>query len=268
MNTAAPAPVLFIPHGGGPRPLLGDPEHRSLTEFLRTIGQAYAKPEAILVVSAHWEASQPTLLGQTRPELYYDYYNFPPESYQLNYPADNPPALQQQVLAALRQQGIAVETDANRGYDHGVFVPLLLMQPRADLPVLQLSLTQDLDPAKHIELGRALASLRAQGVMILGSGLSFHNMQAFRGGSNSSGAESVAFHDWLVESLTDADLSAEQRFDRLAQWQQAPMARFCHPREEHLLPLHVCLGAAEGAAAEIVFDEPVLGHRAIGALWR
>lgn len=266
MNTAAP--VLFIPHGGGPRPLLGDLEHRPLTEFLQGIAGHYEKPKAILVISAHWEASRPTVLGQARPELYYDYYNFPPESYQLNYPADNPPALQQQVLDALHQRGITADVDAGRGYDHGVFVPLLLMHPGADVPVLQLSLTQDLDPAKHIALGQALASLRVQGVMILGSGLSFHNMQAFRGGSSSTGAESIAFHDWLVETLTDTRLRAEQRFEQLVHWQQAPKARFCHPREEHLLPLHVCLGAADGAPAEIVFDQAVLGYRTIGAFWQ
>jgi aromatic ring-opening dioxygenase catalytic subunit (LigB family) len=142
---------------------------------------------------------------------------------------------------------------------------LLLMHPQADVPVLQLSLTEDLEPARHIDLGRALAGLRSEGVMILGSGLSFHNMQAFR--SRGNGAESEAFHDWLVDSLANNALSAEQRFERLTQWQHAPLARFCHPREEHLLPLHVCLGAAGGEAAQINFDEPVLGHRAIGALW-
>lgn len=268
MNTTATAPVLFIPHGGGPRPVLGDPDHRSLTEFLQKVGKAYQKPKAILVISAHWEAPQPTLLGHPQPELYYDYYNFPPESYQLSYPAENPSALQQEVLTALQQEGIAVQVDARRGYDHGVFIPLLLMHPEAEIPVLQLSLTQDLDPARHIELGRALAGLRRQGVMILGSGLSFHNMQAFRGGSNSHGSESIAFHDWLVESLTDTHLNDEQRYERLARWQEAPQARYCQPREEHLLPLHVCLGAAKGAPAEIVFDQPVLGHRAIAALWQ
>lgn len=261
------APVLFIPHGGGPMPLLGDPSHQPLVEFLRHIPERYTTPKAILVVSAHWEAEQPTLLADPRPELYYDYYGFPPESYQLSYPAENPGPLRDQVRLALTEAGVSVALDDQRGYDHGVFVPLKIMHPDATIPVLQLSLVQGLDPRRHIELGRALAGLREQGIMILGSGLSFHNMQVIAQRQTGAGPESEAFHGWLSEALSDPSLSTEERDSRLSRWTQGPHARYCHPREEHLLPLHVCFGAAGGETAEIVFDQPLFGQRTIGALW-
>lgn len=262
------APVLFIPHGGGPMPLLGDPSHQPLVDFLRDIPAAFAEPEAILVISAHWEAEKPTLLGDAHPQLYYDYYGFPEESYRLEYPAPNPPHWRTHVARELERAGLEVAFDDRRGYDHGVFVPLLLMYPEARLPVLQLSLLQGLDPQTHLELGRALGRLREAGVMILGSGLSFHNMGVLVGGRRDDGAGSDAFHDWLATTLADTRLSAAERVARLARWREAPFARHCHPREEHLLPLHVCVGAAAGDPAEIVFDQPLFGQRTLGALWR
>lgn len=262
-----PAPVLFVPHGGGPLPLLGDASHRPLVDFLKRIPGDIVAPRAILVISAHWEADRPTLLGSPEPELYYDYHGFAPESYQLDFPAENPKPLQDEVLAALSNAGVEAETDDRRGYDHGVFVPLLLMYPKAQIPVMQLSLVSGLDPKFHLELGAALAPLRDAGIMILGSGLSFHNMQFISRGQSDDGANSHAFHDWLVHTLSDAEITEPTRYDRMSAWAQAPHARFCHPREEHLLPLHVCLGAAMGAPAKIVFDEPLFGQRTVGALW-
>lgn len=248
-------------------PLLGEPSHQPLVDFLRRVPTTLAQPKAILVVSAHWESEQPTLLSQPRPELYYDYYGFPEQSYNLSYPARNPVDWRQRVEAALAGSGIDVAADGQRGYDHGVFVPLLLMYPEARIPVLQLSLVRGLDPMRHLELGVALSGLRRDGVMILGSGLSFHNMEVITGGAADDGAKSDAFHDWLANTLSEAELTAEDRFERLAAWSRAPHARFCHPREEHLLPLHVCLGAAGGEAAEIAFDQPLFGQRTLAALW-
>lgn len=262
------APVFFLPHGGGPLPLLGDAQHQPIVDLLRQIPSRWAKPKAILVISAHWEAERPTLLADTAPELYFDYYGFPAQSYQYRYPTTNPESWQQSLRQALDQAGIDFDSAAGRGYDHGVFVPLLLMYPEADIPVMQLSLVHNLDPQTHLRLGRALAPLREQGVLIVGSGFSFHNMRAYSFQGGEAGRQSVVFHDWLVDRLTDPALSPEQRQAQLADWAQAPEARYCHPREEHLLPLHVCLGAAEGTAAEIVFDQAMLGQRAIGALWR
>lgn len=264
----AKAPVFFLPHGGGPLPLLGDPAHQPIVDLLNQVAQRWETPKAVLVISAHWEADRPQILADTDPGLYFDYYGFPAESYEYRYPASNPEPWRQAIATALDGAGIDFGSTAGRGYDHGVFVPMKLIYPDAQLPVLQVSLVNSLDPETHLRLGRALAPLREQGVLIIGSGFSFHNMRAYNFQGGPAGPESQAFHDWLVGQLTDDALSAEQRQAALAAWAEAPYARYCHPREEHLLPLHVCLGAAEGARAEIVFDQAMLGQRAIGALWR
>ncbi|GGX67440.1 DODA-type extradiol aromatic ring-opening family dioxygenase [Saccharospirillum salsuginis] len=268
MSTSDRAPVLFIPHGGGPLPLLGDPGHQPLVDFLKTVPERYPPPKAILVVSAHWEAPRPTLLGDESPGLYFDYYGFPPESYRYAYPAVNPSSWRTRLREVLAGAGLEAAEQSGRGYDHGVFVPLMLMHPAADIPVLQLSLVEGLDPVAHFELGRALAPLRDEGVMVLGSGLSFHNLRLLLGDPAGDDSASQRFHGWLVGVLGDPALTDDQRYRALADWTSAPDARTCHPREEHLLPLHLCLGAAGGRAADIVFDEALLGQRTIGALWR
>lgn len=265
MSAPAQAPVVYIPHGGGPMPLLGDPGHQPMVAFLTSLASRFSGVSAILVVSAHWEARSPTVLGDDQPELYFDYYGFPPQTYTYRYPASNPGLWRSRVHAVLSDAGFASDEITGRGYDHGVFVPLMLMAPEAGIPVLQVSLMDSLDPAAHIELGQALAPLRDEGVMILGSGLSFHNMRLLRGEGDQT--PSQAFHDWLVPVLSDPAWREQDRYQALIDWAQAPEARTCHPREEHLLPLHVCLGAAEGKAAEIAFDGPVLGQRTIGAVW-
>lgn len=267
MSAVSRAPVLFIPHGGGPLPLLGDPGHRPLVDFLSAIPGRWAPPKAILVVSAHWEAPRPTILGDEHPDLYFDYYGFPPESYRFRYPAANPAVWRTRLREVLDEAGFETGEQSGRGYDHGVFVPLLLMRPEADIPVVQLSLVEGLNPRTHIELGRALAPLRDEGVLILGSGLSFHNMRLLRGGEGGDDEASQRFHGWLVEVLGNRSIGADDRYRQLVDWAEAPDARICHPREEHLLPLHLCLGAAAGEPAEIVFDQPLFGQRTIGALW-
>jgi aromatic ring-opening dioxygenase catalytic subunit (LigB family) len=264
-------PVLFLPHGGGPLPLLADPAHAGLTRFMADIPARLGKPKAILVVSAHWEESQASVTSAALPELIYDYYGFPPESYQIRYPAPGAPELAARIGELLAAQNIAVHANPSRGFDHGLFVPLKLMYPTADIPCIQLSLLSSLDPAEHIRLGEALAPLSDEGVLIIGSGLSFHNLRAFFSEpTEKSVADSLAFDDWLRHTMTAGELDNKRRAERLRQWQQAPAARFCHPREEHLLPLHVCFGVAKarGVSAQVVFNDRLMGMWTSGFLWQ
>ncbi|ACE85523.1 DODA-type extradiol aromatic ring-opening family dioxygenase [Cellvibrio japonicus] len=238
-------PVVFVPHGGGPMPLLGDANHHSLAAFLRNLSHSLPEPQAILVITAHWEAPLASISSAAAPGMLYDYYGFPAESYEFHYPAPGSPALAQQVLDLLRLQGIAAQLDAERDYDHGTFVPLMLAYPAAQIPVVQLSLVHSLEPALHIAIGKALAPLREQGVLILGSGMSFHNMRAFFSGDPAVTPKSLAFHQWLSGTMGETDVAVTEQ--QLVHWQAGPQARFSHPREEHLLPLLVCFGAASAA---------------------
>ena len=262
-----PSPVLFLPHGAGPLPLLGDPGHAQLVRFLGEIAATLGTPSAILVISAHWEARVATLTGGQQPGLIYDYSGFPEASYSIEYPVPGDPGLAGRLCHLLKDAGIDAGLDAGRGFDHGVFVPLKLMYPEAAIPCVQLSLVRGLDPGLHIRIGRALAALRNENVLIIGSGFSFHNLRAFFTGRTAvPDPENDAFQDWLVATCTRAGLSSTQREQRLSGWADAPHARYCHPRAEHLLPLHVCYGLADGPA-RLVFDAAVLGKRAVGLLW-
>lgn len=260
------APVLYLPHGGGPLPLLNDPNHQMLTQFITGLGHKLATPAAILVISAHWETAQPTLTAADNPALLFDYSGFPPESYQLSYPAPGAPQLAAQIAEKLQQAGFNPQLNTNRGWDHGVFVPLLMLRPQADIPVLQLSLLKGLDPATHIALGEAISFLRQQNVLIIGSGMSFHNMQAFFRQDLVRDAQVEAFNQYFIDSLQPQHSYAEQA-KRLINWQQAPDARLMHPREEHLLPLHVCFGAAKGSTAQLLFNDKVLHKTVLAFGW-
>lgn len=261
-------PVVFLPHGGGPMPLLGDGNHRELIAFLQRLPSLLPKPSAILVVTAHWEAPVASVSSAVAPGMLYDYYGFPPESYAFRYPAPGSPALAAQIEALLQQDGIDAHLDAHRDYDHGTFVPLMLAYPDAQIPVVQLSLVNSLDPATHIAIGKALAPLREQGVLILGSGMSFHNMRAFFSGDPAITERSNVFDRWLDQVLIE--LPAEDRLQQLIGWKVAPEARFCHPREEHLLPLLVCFGAAsaESLAAEKIFSGLFMNTWVSSYIWR
>jgi 4,5-DOPA dioxygenase extradiol len=261
------SPVLYFPHGGGPMPLLGDAGHEHMIDFLRAITPALGKPAAILVISAHWEAKVPTLTSGESPSLLYDYFGFPQESYAITYPAPGDPALARDVYQLLRAGGLEARLDDQRGFDHGLFVPLKIMYPAAEIPCVQLSLVSGLDPESHLRIGRALLELRKQNVLVVGSGFSFHNMRAFDfSGHAAPDPQNDAFQDWLMDTCTNRAITREERERRLARWALAPSARYCHPREEHLLPLHVCCGAA-GTAAKVVFDGYVLGKRSVALLW-
>ena len=243
--------ILFVSHGGGPLPLLGDPDHQDMVTTLKAIANKIPTPSAILVISAHWEARVPTITSAPQPALIYDYYGFPKESYDIQYPAPGEPELAQEVFHLLDNAEIKAELDSRRGFDHGLFVPLKIMFPEADIPCIQLSLVNSLDALTHLELGRALQALNWDNLLVIGSGFSYHNLPTFFAPESREAREkNLAFEAWLHETVTDKKLTETERKHRLSHWDNAPAARFCHPREEHLLPLHVCYGMAESASSE------------------
>ena len=259
--------ILFIPHGGGPLPLLNDAGHNKMVEFLKRITSSIGKPSVILVISAHWEEDIVSITSADSPSLIYDYYGFPEESYNITYPVQGSPVFAEKIYQLLQQQDIEVKKDIERGLDHGVFVPLKIMYPDADVPCVQLSLHKSLEPQLHINIGKALSELRNENVLILGSGFSFHNLRALMSNTvNQVDEDNVAFEEWLIDTCTNQGLTTLERENRLKHWSEAPSARYCHPREEHLLPLHVCAGMAS-AAAELVFSGDVAGKKTSAFLW-
>jgi 4,5-DOPA dioxygenase extradiol len=261
------SPVLFLSHGGGPMPLLGDVSHQQLIEFAQKITTTFAKPAAILVISAHWEEAQPTITSGALPALIYDYSGFPQETYAIQYSAPGAPALANKVFNLLKNAGIDAKLDDQRGFDHGVFVPLKLMYPQADIPCVQLSLVNHLQPQLHIQIGKALADLRQENVLIIGSGFTFHNMRAFFApATKESQAMNAAFEEWLIDTCCSSQYTELEREQQLINWDSAPAARYCHPREDHLLPLLVCYGVA-GEAAKQVFTLEILGKMSSAYVW-
>ena len=260
------AQIVYFGHGGGPLPILGDAGHKSMIDFMAKLPSLLRKPDAIIVVSAHWEERAATLLGAQNPPMFYDYYGFPDEAYAIQYPAPGDPALAEKAAGLLQKAGIPTRIDPQRGFDHGVFIPLKMIYPQADIPCIQLSLLRGLDPAAHIALGKALQALKSEKLLVIGSGFSYHNLGAFSwGGTDAPDPANDAFQDWLIEACT-TPMSQSEREQRLIAWEKAPFARYCHPREEHLLPLHVCLGMA-GQAGQLVYDDRILGKRNVGFLW-
>ncbi|HEC19533.1 MAG TPA: dioxygenase [Gammaproteobacteria bacterium] len=259
--------ALFLSHGGGPMPLLDDPLHREMVEKLRLIAGRISRPSAIIVVSAHWEENLPTVNASASPSLIYDYYGFPEESYDIQYPCPGEPLLAEQVRGLLNKAGIESDIDTQRGFDHGLFVPLKIIYPEADIPCIQLSLVNNLDPVEHINIGKALAGLERDDLLIIGSGFSFHNLRAFYAPSEpDSDAMNRAFEQWLMDTCTNTAVDEDERSQRLIHWSQAPFARYCHPREEHLLPLHVCYGVAQSACSEC-FVLTIMNKQSSMYLW-
>jgi len=265
-NVDKKAQIVYLSHGGGPLPILGDPGHQAMVDFMKWLPSRLTKPDAIIVVSAHWEENAVTLLGAQNPPLFYDYYGFPDEAYKITYPAPGNPVLANRIVELLGENNISAQIDLERGYDHGSFIPLKLMYPEANIPTIQISLLHSLDAASHIALGKAMRELMHENILIVGSGFSFHNQNAFFGRElGAPDPENDTFQNWLIETCTGS-MSQVEREERLIAWEKAPSARYCHPREEHLLPLHVCLGMA-GKPAEVVFDDQILGKRGVGFLW-
>jgi aromatic ring-opening dioxygenase catalytic subunit (LigB family) len=255
-------PAIFLPHGGGPWPFVdvgfGDPEeHARLRRYLERLPSfAPFRPRAVLAISAHWEAPVPTVASAPRPPMLYDYHGFPPESYAITWPAPGDPALAAEVRALLEGAGLESAEDPARGFDHGTFVPLKLAFPAADVPTVQLSLVAGLDPSRHLAIGRALRPLRDAGVLIVGSGMSYHNLRGFFSGAAAAQRAAREFDAWLQEAVQRPE---PQRDEALTGWASAPSARACHPREEHLLPLLVVAGAGGASAVSLPYTERLLG---------
>src|SRR5262249_23446016 len=254
-------PVVFVPHGGGPWPFvdvgLGTrSELDELAQYLRSVRSVpKTPPKAVLMISAHWEEIVPTVMTAERPPMLYDYYGFPPESYTITWPAPGDPDTAARVRELLEAAGFKTAADPDRGFDHGAFVPMKLAYPDADIPTIQLSLKRGLDPREHITMGRALAPLRDEGVFIIGSGMTFHNLRAF---SSQVAPYAEAFDQWLRQTAT---LDEAQRNDGLAHWSGAPSARIAQPREEHLLPLMVVAGAAGPDRGTVAYNGTIVNLR-------
>jgi len=217
-------------------------------------------PVAVLVISGHWEEQDFTVSSSPQPGMLYDYYGFPPETYRIRYPAPGSPQLAARVQQLLAGAGFAVGVDPERGFDHGTFSMMQPIYPQADVPVVQLSMRANMDPAEHIAAGSALAALRDEGILIIGSGQSYHNLRRW----NPSGAEpAAAFDAWLRQALL-ATTPAERR-DRLIAWEQAPAAREAHPHEDHLIPLMVVAGAAGEDPATAIYGEQFMGYLAVSS---
>ena len=245
----APTPTTFIFHGGGPcffmdwDPIDAWDELRAALEGV--IPSLPTPPRAIVVITAHWETPEVAITAQTSPDLVYDYGGFPPHTYQLTYPAPGSPALAERIGGLLGHAGIAHRYETQRGWDHGVFIPLKVMRPEADIPVLPLAFPPNWSPARLLALGQALAPLTQQGVLVYGSGSITHNLRMLFGGGPMPALlapeipQSAAFRTWFAERSAGADWAA------LADYrQQTPHAVLMHPTDEHLLPFYVAAGAA------------------------
>lgn len=264
---ALPHQVLFTAHGGGPLPLLGDAAHREMIAGLGAIKALLSRPTAIILVSAHWEERDVNITAASQPALLYDYGGFPPAAYQIQYPAAGSPVLAEKICDVLQRMEIRATLNQERGFDHGMFVPLKITYPEADIPCVQVSLLASRSPLEHIQIGKALSLLPEDNLLIIGSGFSFHNMRAFFSLTTPEAhLSNMAFEEWLVDTCSNRDLGEQEREQRLIHWEQAPSARFCHPIEDHLLPLHVCYGVAQGPARQ-VFRWQVLGRQTSAYLW-
>jgi 4,5-DOPA dioxygenase extradiol len=270
-------PAVFINHGGGPMPLMG--RQPALVKNMQEVVTKHlpeAPPSAIVVLSAHWEADPIAITSSSNPSMYYDYHGFPRETYEYEYPAPGSPTLARRIQDLLTKQGLECRLDDTRGYDHGVFVPLMVMYPEATIPVVQVSLHKSLDAKTNIDIGKALAPLRDDNILILGSGYSFHNMEAFFHPSAQTVQAARDFNSWLKETILlpseDAcaaeemkkDASSDdvlfkqayaKRMQSLQDWAKAPGGRLSHPREEHLLPLlMVAAAGGEMSVPTLVYD--------------
>jgi aromatic ring-opening dioxygenase catalytic subunit (LigB family) len=252
-------PAIFIPHGGGPCFFMDwtwgpantwMPTQRFLEGLAATLP---AEPKAILVISGHWEEPAFTASAAPAPQLIFDYSGFPEHTYRLTWPAPGSPELAARVSTLLSEAGLPSAINSTRGFDHGVFVPLKVAFPQAQIPVVTLSLATSLDPALHLAAGRALAPLRDEGVLIVASGMSFHNLRAYFRPETLDRARE--FDAWLTQAV---ESQGGERTSLLTGWRNAPFAAYAHPREEHLIPLMVAAGAGGAAPGVRIFaDEPM-----------
>lgn len=266
------APAVFVNHGGGPLPLLGDKDHTGLTRFLRDELQSHInlkELKAIILVTAHWEENKVTISSGKTHSLYFDYYGFPPESYKYKYEAPGDPNLANRVSEALKKNGIDTKLDPQRGWDHGVFVPMMLINPNADIPIIQISVLNNQDPEQHYKIGETLHQFRKEGVAVFGSGMSYHNMREFMYGRNKGTVINEEFDDFLNRVCTTDDV--EKRKEELINWRQQPGASEAHPPRaaEHFMPLIVIAGAGGSKGGKRVFNWD-MGNtfRLSGFMWK
>ena len=247
-------PTYFISHGGGPWPWMKgqlDGAYDKLEAALKAMpGQIGVTPKAVLVISGHWEERDFTVMSSPKPPMIYDYSSFPEHTYRISYPAPGSPRTAERVRQLIEEAGFSARLDPLRGFDHGTFAPLAVIYPDADVPVLELSMRHGYDPKDHIAIGLALAPLRKEGVLILGSGLSYHNLREF---GPKAREPSAAFDHWLQQTLVASNPA--ERIARLINWEEAPAARRAHPQEAHLLPLMVAVGAAGNDRATCVYHQ-------------
>lgn len=251
-------PVYFISHGGGPWPYLDGPFRCAFEVLEASIvairQELQEQPKAALIISSHWEEDGFAVSSGAMPGMVYDYHGFPEHTYHIRYAAPGAPALAAHIKELLEAGGIGARLDPERGYDHGTFSIMKPMYPEEAMPIVQLSIDRRYDPELHLKLGRLLAPLREQGVLILGSGLTYHNLAEFRGSALGQTA-SRAFDAWLQETMNAEPV---ERTRRLLYWEAAPMARVAHPREDHLIPLMSVVGAAEDEISATVYHQPDL----------
>ncbi|RDL35692.1 Extradiol aromatic ring-opening dioxygenase [Venustampulla echinocandica] len=274
---ASRAPVVAVCHGGGPMPILNDPGHAGLIKSMRTrvpeilgLGTASA-PRAIVLVTAHWDERNPTISNGKKHSLYYDYHGFPPETYKLKYDAPGSPEVAAEVYDVLQKAGMNPQTDDQRGWDHGVFVPMLLINPAANIPIIQLSVLSSASPAQHYAMGRALAPLRDTGVAIVGSGMpTLHNLRLMFSGAANDKSVQKRNKEWSDKLTQTVGLeSSQERGEMLNGWRDWVGAKEAHPQggEEHFLPLVVCAGAGGDGKAGAFGDE-VMGTKQFTYYWK
>ncbi|UWU26048.1 dioxygenase (plasmid) [Rhizobium sp. CB3060] len=248
-------PTYFISHGGGPWPYMTGEFRRNFDQLEKSLIDTRIeladKPTAILVISGHWEEEGFAISSGTKPGMLFDYHGFPDDLYRIAYTAPGSPELAARVRDLLRLIGVDAALDPTRGYDHGTFSIMKPLYPEEDIPVVQLSLDTSYDPALHLNVGRALAPLRDEGVLLIGSGLSYHNLSAMF--DNSGAVASRRFDAWLHETLVRCP--TDTRTERLIGWEKAPAARAAHPREDHLIPLMVVVGAAEEEPGATIYHQ-------------
>ena len=285
MNGPTRISTAYISHGGGPLPLLeiqsqeGEKQshyHTEMIETLITLRQEIAKPDLIIVISAHWEEAVVKVTAGEKPDLIYDYYGFPEQAYSLKYPAKGNAEFANNIVNGLNTRGITAKAERTRGFDHGMFIPLSIMYPAADIPCVQVSLVtgsnKRRDAQFHISLGKALKEIidnigAFEHVLILGSGSSFHNMHGFFDSSEEALHKATRFNNWLQTTMRSSAYSEVERKSRLVEWFTVPEAQYAHPKEEHLLPLHVCYGA-NNKAVDNAFSLTLLTKPASMFLWK
>lgn len=247
-------PTYFLSHGGGPWPWLEGPMRDAmgvLEESLQKIpSEIGVSPKAILMVSGHWEETEFTVQTNPNPGMLYDYGGFPEHTYSIEYSSPGSPEVASRVSELLGSAGIGIRQDPNRGYDHGMYSVLFPIWPEANIPVVQLSIKRNYDPAEHIALGRVLAPLRDEGVLIIGSGFSYHNLRLMGPEAKVPSAE---FDKWLNETIVDS--SPDERVERLIKWESAPSARVAQPQEDHFIPMMVVVGASENDVATRTYHQ-------------